>query len=82
MVKFLLKVDTLLSINWEKGSQELQTINEIMTNMNGIYGGRFSGTAFKGYCVAIINPNYEQEVLQLWNGSFWLYFRCVPGNVR
>ena len=34
--------------NWETGSPELIKLYEIMTKTEGIYGGWFSGTGFKG----------------------------------
>lgn len=48
---------------WETGSDELKALYEIMTETEGIYGGRFSGAGFKGCCMAIINPDYEQEII-------------------
>ncbi len=48
--------------NYEAGSDELKCIHEIMSKTNGVYGGRFSGAGFKGCCLAIINPQYEQEI--------------------
>ena len=33
-----------------------------MTQTDGIYGGRFSGAGFKGCCMALINPAYEDEI--------------------
>jgi galactokinase/galacturonokinase len=49
--------------NWETGSPELKKLYEIMTETEGIYGGRFSGAGFKGCCMAIINPDYEHEII-------------------
>lgn len=48
--------------NFETGSAELITIYEIMRETEGIYGGRFSGAGFKGCCMAIINPEYEESI--------------------
>ena len=48
--------------NYEAGSKELKTIHEIMNNTDGVYGGRFSGAGFKGCCVALIDPNYEETI--------------------
>ncbi len=50
--------------NWETGSPELKTLYEIMTRTDGIYGGRFSGAGFKGCCMALIDPAYEQSIAQ------------------
>ena len=50
--------------NWETGSPELVKLYEIMTHTKGIYGGRFSGAGFKGCCMALIDPAYEEAILQ------------------
>ena len=51
-------------VNWETGSPELIRLYDIMTETDGIYGGRFSGAGFKGCCMAIINPEKEASVLE------------------
>ena len=48
--------------NWETGSAELKKLYEIMTHTDGIYGGRFSGAGFKGCCMALIDPAYEEKI--------------------
>lgn len=48
--------------NYECGSTELKKLYEIMTETDGIYGGRFSGAGFKGCCMALIKPGYEETV--------------------
>lgn len=55
----------LSSINdWETGSPELIRLYEVMRSVDGIYGGRFSGAGFKGCCMAIIDPEKEERVLE------------------
>lgn len=66
--------------NWETGSPELQTIYEIMTRTKGIYGGRFSGAGFKGCCVAIINPDYAQEILDTVEREYLAAFPEMRGK--
>ena len=48
--------------NWQTGSPELKKLYEIMLTTDGIYGGRFSGAGFKGCCMAIIDPSYEDSI--------------------
>lgn len=48
--------------NYETGSKELITLHNIMENTDGIYGGRFSGAGFKGCCMAIIDPEKQDEI--------------------
>ena len=50
--------------NYETGSEELKTLYEIMLNTDGIYGGRFSGAGFKGCCIALIDPSFEEKIAQ------------------
>ena len=42
--------------NWESGAPEQIKLYEIMRETDGIYGGRFSGAGFKGFCIAMIDP--------------------------
>ena len=51
-------------VNWETGSPELKSLYDIMLETKGIYGGRFSGAGFKGCCMALINPDYEESIVQ------------------
>ncbi len=50
--------------NYETGSPELKALYEIMTRTDGIYGGRFSGAGFKGCCMALIDPAYEEAIVE------------------
>lgn len=48
--------------NYECGSPELIAIYEIMRTLPGVYGGRFSGAGFKGACIAIVDPQYKEQI--------------------
>lgn len=48
--------------NWESGAPEQIRLYEIMVRTDGIYGGRFSGAGFKGCCMALIDPAYEESI--------------------
>ena len=50
--------------NYECGCPELITLYNIMTETDGIYGGRFSGAGFKGCCMALVDPEKADEVLR------------------
>ena len=50
--------------NYETGSRELKALYDIMLKTDGIYGGRFSGAGFKGCCMALIDPAYEEEIAE------------------
>ena len=49
-------------VNYETGSEQLKKIHEIMLETKGIYGGRFSGAGFKGCAMALVNPEYKDEI--------------------
>ncbi len=61
--------------NWETGSDELKKLYEIMLTTDGIYGGRFSGAGFKGCCMALIDPAYEESILEKVGRE---YMQAVP----
>ena len=48
--------------NYETGSPELKKLYEILKECKGVYGARFSGAGFKGCCLAIIDPEYFDEI--------------------
>ena len=61
--------------NWETGSPELKALYEIMTGTDGIYGGRFSGAGFKGCCMALIDPAFEEKIIEKVSAE---YCRAFP----
>ena len=50
--------------NWESGAAEQIKLYEIMTETDGIYGGRFSGAGFKGCCMALIDPAKAESIAE------------------
>ena len=50
--------------NYEAGSDELKKLYEILCETDGVYGGRFSGAGFKGCCMALIDPAFEEPILE------------------
>lgn len=48
--------------NYECGCEELIRLYDILRDTKGIYGGRFSGAGFKGCCMALIDPDYAEEI--------------------
>ena len=50
--------------NWESGAPEQIKLYEIMRGTDGIYGGRFSGAGFKGCCMALIDPAFEESIVE------------------
>ena len=66
--------------NWETGSDELKTLYEIMTRTDGIYGGRFSGAGFKGCCMALINPQFEESITKNVTEEYLKAFPHLEGK--
>lgn len=66
--------------NWETGSPELKALYEIMTRTDGIYGGRFSGAGFKGCCMALIDPAYEESIIQAVESAYLKEFPHLRGK--
>ena len=66
--------------NWETGSPELIKLYEIMTQTKGIYGGRFSGAGFKGCCLAIIDPDCEESIIQTVTKEYLKAFPHLEGK--
>ena len=48
--------------NYECGSPELIKIYDSLKNLEGVYGGRFSGAGFKGAVIALVDPAKKREV--------------------
>lgn len=48
--------------NYETGSEQLETLHNIVTGLDGVYGGRFSGAGFNGYYMALIDSKKEKEI--------------------
>lgn len=60
--------------SWETGSPELKKLYEIMTVTDGIYGGRFSGAGFKGCCMALIDPAFEDLIKEKMTAGYLTAF--------
>lgn len=66
--------------NWETGSPELKTLYEIMKDTDGIYGGRFSGAGFKGCCMALIDPDFEEKIKEKVEREYLKVFPALDGK--
>lgn len=47
---------------YKTGSEELKIIQDIMEDVDGIYGGRFSGAGFNGSSMAVIEPEKREKI--------------------
>ena len=66
--------------SWETGSPELKALYEIMTRTDGIYGGRFSGAGFKGCCMALIDPAFEESIIRTVEAAYLKEFPELTGK--
>lgn len=66
--------------SWETGSPELIKLYEIMAKTDGIYGGRFSGAGFKGCCMAIIDPEKEDAIIEKVTREYLAAFPHLEGK--
>ncbi len=66
--------------NWETGSDELKGLYDIMRTTDGIYGGRFSGAGFKGCCMALIDPAFEESILERVSREYLKLFPKLEGK--
>lgn len=49
---------------YEAGSPLLVDLFNIIVSTDGVYGGRFMGGGFNGACLAIIDPDYKEQIMQ------------------
>ena len=66
--------------SWETGSDELRSLYEIMCRTDGIYGGRFSGAGFKGCCMALIAPSFEESIVERVTKEYLKEFPALDGK--
>ncbi|MBO4595530.1 MAG: galactokinase [Bacteroidales bacterium] len=66
--------------NWETGSPELKKLYELMTQTEGIYGGRFSGAGFKGCCMAMIDPAFAESAIASITRGYLAEFPELEGK--
>lgn len=60
--------------NYECGSPELIAIYDIMRNLDGVWGGRFSGAGFKGACIALVDPAKEDAIREKLTAEYLRQF--------
>ena len=66
--------------NWESGAPEQIRLYEIMRETDGIYGGRFSGAGFKGCCMALIDPAFEEDISRKVTEAYLKDFPHLAGK--
>ena len=53
-----------------------------MTQTDGIYGGRFSGAGFKGCCMALIDPAFEESIREKVTAEYLKAFPEMTGKYQ
>jgi galactokinase len=48
--------------DYQCGCQHLITLYKILRQSPGVFGARFSGGGFRGSCIALIDPDYREEI--------------------
>ncbi len=66
--------------NYECGCPELIALYNIMTETQGIYGGRFSGAGFKGCCMALVDPALEEDIKAHVTEAYLKLFPALEGK--
>lgn len=61
-------------VNWETGSDELKTLYMLLSQTDGVYGGRFSGAGFKGCCMALVDPAFEEKIVEKVTAGYLAQF--------
>ena len=65
---------------YECGCRELISLYDIMTETDGIYGGRFSGAGFKGCCMALVDPDKAEDVLAHVEEKYLAVYPALKGH--
>ena len=65
---------------YECGCPELIALYRIMTETQGIYGGRFSGAGFKGCCMALIDPDRAEDILHAVEEKYLAMYPALEGK--
>ena len=66
--------------NYECGCPELITLYNIMSETDGIYGGRFSGAGFKGCCMALVDPTKAETILHSVEEKYLKEYPALEGK--
>ena len=59
---------------YETGSAEMIALYQVMVNAPGVYGARLSGAGFRGCVVALIDPQYQAELLDAVDSEYGSLF--------
>lgn len=67
-------------VNWESGAPEQIRLYELLRETDGVYGGRFCGAGFKGCCMALIDPAFEESVVRKVSEAYLRDFPQLNGK--
>lgn len=66
--------------SYECGCDELKKLYEIMVDTDGIYGGCFFGAGFKGFCMALIDPDKAEDIEAEVTAEYLKAFLALDGK--
>ena len=67
-------------VNYECGCSEQITLYRLLTKQKGVYGARFSGAGFKGCCMALIDPEYSEQIEKEIGYAYLKEFPSLEGK--
>lgn len=68
--------------NYECGSPELIKLYSVLKDLEGVYGARFSGAGFKGCCMALIDPEFEDSIKETVEREYLKDFPEMSGRYK
>jgi len=66
-------------IYYECGCPELISIYEVLCNTPGVYGARFSGAGYRGCCIGLIDPKYQETIRESVTNNYLKKFPNMKG---
>lgn len=68
--------------NYECGRAELIDIFDILRSIDGVYGARFAGAGFRGCCVALIDDNYTDKIIEIARKDYLRLYPHLADKIR
>ncbi|MCM8767451.1 MAG: hypothetical protein NC921_01535 [Candidatus Omnitrophica bacterium] len=71
-------------INYESGAEELIKLYEILNSTEGVYGARFSGAGFRGWCFGFIKNDIKlkREIKEIIKNQYLKIFPQYTSNFK
>ena len=66
--------------NYECGCDELISLYNILREIEGVIGARFSGAGFKGFVMSIVEKGMEEEVMMKVESEYLSLYPALKGK--